>query len=235
MDEEIVIEQEFIEQVKAEMAKDPKLRPCMLCVHYDPEKKWCRHLRKKNMQYNYGSNCFLTNEQALRALLIQEKKRASERRAKLNAKLDVMSAMVNGADLVREDIVEMIEVDYKRIEIKGKGDDEAYRRSKRNLDRLQRCYAEMRIALQDFENAYRRYIGFWNATMFADEKGAWSPEYDKHICNAGFLTYCFFALNDSMYESDENVSAFIDFVNNLPKQKPSVLDQSDLKRYLIKI
>ena len=79
MDEEIIIEPEFIEAAKAELLKNPKLQPCQLCMHYDPEKHWCERFGQQKMPYNYGSNCFLTNEVALRALLLQERKRSSQR------------------------------------------------------------------------------------------------------------------------------------------------------------
>lgn len=39
MEEEIIIEREFIEEAKRRMAADPKLRPCALCFHFDSEKK----------------------------------------------------------------------------------------------------------------------------------------------------------------------------------------------------
>ena len=64
VDEEIIIEPEFIEAAKAEMLKNPKLQPCRLCMHYDPEKHWCVRFDQPKMPYNYGSNCFLTNEVA---------------------------------------------------------------------------------------------------------------------------------------------------------------------------
>ena len=38
MDEEIIIDQEYIEAAKAEMLKNPKLQPCQLCMHFDAEK-----------------------------------------------------------------------------------------------------------------------------------------------------------------------------------------------------
>ena len=40
MEEEIIIEQEFIEAAKAEMLNNPKLQPCQLCMHYDMENHW---------------------------------------------------------------------------------------------------------------------------------------------------------------------------------------------------
>lgn len=104
MDEEIIIEREFIEAAKAKMASDPKLRPCQLCFHFDTKKNWCRFTKKPRQTYNYGAACFLTNEQALEALLIQERKRSIQRKAILQRKMDIMEDLINGADLVRDDI-----------------------------------------------------------------------------------------------------------------------------------
>lgn len=65
MSEEIIeVEQEFIDLAKAEMEKDPSLRPCKMCFHFET----C-HTRKGVQQYNYGGNCFVTNKQMLRAML----------------------------------------------------------------------------------------------------------------------------------------------------------------------
>lgn len=234
-DEEIIIEQEYIDEAKAQMAKDPALRPCQMCFHYDPVKKWCRHMKKPKMHYKYGAACFLTSEQALRALLIQERRRAIQQRAKLHEKLDVMNIMVSGADLIREDILQMLEAEYDRLDIKAKSDEETYRKSKKNLDRLAKCYAQMKMWLQKFESEHRRYVEYWDAQVFADNAGIFNPEYDKHKHNIGFCTYQFFALYDTMFECEENVKAFIDFVNGLQRKRKSILDQNDLKRYLIKI
>jgi hypothetical protein len=95
MIEEISIEQEFIEAAKAEMLKNPKLQPCAMCMHFDPEKKWCHFYRQPKQTYNYGANCFVTNEIALKALLIQERKRSIERKAILRKKMASNIAMTS--------------------------------------------------------------------------------------------------------------------------------------------
>ena len=157
MEEEIIIEREFIEEAKRRMAADPKLRPCALCFHFDSEKKWCKFTKKPKQTYNYGAACFLTNEQALMALLIQERKRSIHRKAILQRKMDIMEALINGADLVRDDIQDMIKKDYERLDIKAKTDDETYKKSMKNLTRLQKAYAKMKKSLQDIESEYKNY------------------------------------------------------------------------------
>lgn len=235
MDEDIVIEREFIEEAKAKMAADPTLRPCNLCFHFDSEKKWCRLYQIPKQLYNYGANCFLTNEQALIALLLQEKKRSIQRKAILQRKMDIMEALINGADLVRDDIQEMIQKDYERLDIKAKNDDETYAKSMKNLARLQKAYAEMKKALHKVECEYKNYCEYWHQFMFADQFGCYDIEYDKYKQNAGFLTWCFFALDDAMFESEANATTFVDFLNGLPRKRKSPMEQTYLKRYLIKI
>lgn len=235
MVEEIIIEREFIEEAKRRMAEDPKLRPCQLCFHFDSEKKWCKFTKKPKQTYNYGAACFLTNEQALEALLIQEKKRSIQRKAILQRKMDVMEALINGADLVRDDIQDMIKEDYERLDIKAKTDDAVYERSMKNLERLRKAYAQMKVSLQNIESEYKNYCEYWHQYMFADEFGCYGKEYDKYKSNAGFLTYSFFVMDDAMYESEENVSTFINFLNGLPRKRESPMEEKYLKRYLIKI
>ena len=235
MEEEIIIEREYIEAAKAQMATDPKLRPCQLCFHFDSNKKWCRFYQQPKQTYNYGASCFLTNEQALLALLIQERKRSIQRKAILLRKMDVMEAMINGADLVRDDIQEMIKKDYERLDIKAKTDDETYKKSMKNLTRLQKAYAKMKKSLQDIESEYKNYCEYWHQYMFADEFGCYNQEYDKYKSNAGFLTYSFFVMDDAFFESDENVNTFVNFLNGLPRKRKSPMEQEYLKRYLIKI
>lgn len=235
MDEEIIIEQEFIDAVKAQMANDPKLRPCQLCFHFDPDKKWCKLYKKPKQLYNYGAQCFLTSDQAVMALLIQERKRSIQRKAILQRKMDIMEAMINGADLVREDIQAMIKMDYDRLDVKAPKDDDTYQKSMKNLTRLQKAYAKMKVSLQNIESEYKNYCEYWHQFMFADEFGCYDKEYDKYKCNAGFLTYCFFALDDALYESEENSTTFVNFLNGLPRKRKSPMEQEYLKRYLIKI
>lgn len=234
MIEEISIEQEFIEAAKAEMLKNPKLQPCAMCMHFDPEKKWCHFYRQPKQTYNYGGNCFVTNEIALRALLIQERKRSIERKAILKKKMDIMEALINGADLVRDDIQDMIKSDYERLDIKAQQDDETYRKSMKNLERLKKAYVAMKASCQDIESQYKNYCEYWHQYMFADEYGCYDVEYDKYKANAGFLTYCFFVLDDAMYESEENVETFVNILNGLPRKRKSPLEQEYLRRYLIK-
>ena len=235
MDEEIIIDREYIEAAKAEMMKKAELRPCTLCMHFDPEKKWCRHYQRPKQIYNYGADCFITNEIALRALLLQERKRSIQRKAILQRKLDIMEALINGADLVRDDIQDMIEKDYKRLDIKAPQDDQTYRRSMKNMDRLRKAYVAMKASCQDIESQYKKYCEYWHQFMFADEYGCYDKEYDKYKSNAGFLTYSFFLMDDAMYESEENVETFISFLNGLPRKRKSPMEQTYLKRYLIKV
>ena len=235
MEEEIVIEQEYIDAAKAEILKNPKLQPCPLCMHYDEEKKWCKYTKKARQSYHYGSACFITNEIKLKALLLQERKRSIQRKAVLQRKMDIMEALINAADLVRDDIQEMIETDYARLDIKAKTDDAVYQKSKKNMDRLQKAYSRMKVACQNIESEYRNYCEYWHQFMFADERGVFSREYDKYKSNAGFLAYSFFLMDDAMFESEANVSTFIDFLNGLPRKRKSPMEQADLKKYLIKV
>ena len=229
MSEEIIeVEQEFIDLAKAQMAKDPALRPCKMCFHFET----C-HTRKGVQQYNYGGNCFVTNEQMLRAMLLKEKKRALEQRKKFNGKLDVMNIMISGADMIRVDLMDTVEREYKRLEIKAKTDDATYQKSKRNLDRLAKCYASIKVSMQNFESDYRKFIEYWNAQNFADENGIYSPEYDNHTYNVGYCTYLFFCMFEKLYNSPENAKRLIDFMNSMKGE--DIYNESDLKRYLIKI
>ena len=234
MAEEIIeIEQEFIDLAKAEMAKDPALRPCRMCYHFDAEKNYCSHFKQPKMQYNYGAACFITNETALRAMLLQERTRSLRQRRKFNEKLDVMNIMIGGADMIREDVMDMVEKEYRRLVIKAKTDDGVYLKSKRNLQRLQKCYARMKKSMQDFESDYREFIGYWDAQMFADEKGIYNSEYDKQQHNIGYCTYLFFCMFEKLLMSPENAAKLIASMNDLPGQ--DIWDEGDLKRYLIKI
>lgn len=238
--EEIELEKEFIEQAKAELLANPRLQLCQLCLHFDPKdddskEGRCVLYNLEKKAYNYGAHCFLTNEIALRALLLQERKRGAERKAKLLRKMDIMEALINGADMVRDDIQEMLETDYRRLDIKAKNDDQIYQRSMKNLKRLEKAYAEMKASFHKIELAYRNYCEYWHQFMFADENGKFDIQYDKYKSNHGFLTYCTFILDDAMYESEENVEKFTTFLNNLPRKRESPLKQEDLKRYLIKV
>lgn len=232
--DEMQVEQEFIDMAKAEMESNPKLKPCAMCMHFDPDKNWCKSRKVSVMAYNYGGSCFLTNEVALRALILREKVRSYKRKAAIQEKLDVMQVMVDGADMIRDDIQEMLEADYKRLDIKAKGDDAAYLKSKKNLLRLDKCYKEMKVALQNFESAYRNYIGYWQSLMFADEKGVYSPEFDKAKYNAGYCTFTFFGIYNKTHMNHENSLKLAKFIDDMEGGR-DVLESADIKRYLIKI
>ena len=234
MAEEIIIEQEYIDAAKKQIEADPRLQPCPMCMHYDPEKNWCRFFQVKKMSYNYGLNCFLTNEIALKALLIKERKRANTVQAKINEKLDVMMCMINGANMILADIRDIYEDEYSRLDIKGKDDDKIYQKTTRNLDRLKKCYGNMKKSMQDIENDFNRYIEYYHMQVFGDAKGAYSPEYDKSQYNSGFCTYMFFGMHNKTFENRDNSLKLAKFVDELEGGR-NVLETEDLKRYLIKI
>lgn len=234
MAEEIIIEQEYIDEAKRQIEANPKLQPCPMCMHYDPEKSWCRFFQVKKMSYNYGSKCFVTNEIALKALLIKERKRANSVQAKLNEKMDVMICMINGANMILADIRDIYESEYDRLDIKGKDDDKIYQKSTRNLDRLQKCYGNMKKSMQDMESDFRKYIEYYHNQVFGDANGAYSPEYDKSQYNSGFCTYMFFGMHNKTFENRDNALKLAKFVDELEGGR-NVLDVEDLRRYLIKI
>ena len=235
MAEEIFdIEQEYIDAAKAQMGADPKLRPCPMCTNYDSENQWCRFFKVKKMKYNYGADCFVTNEVALRALLIKERKRANTMQAKLNEKIDVMICMINGANMILQDIRDIYESEYERLDIKGKDDDKIYQKSTRNLDRLNKCYGNMKKSMQDMEIDFRKYIEYYHNQVFGDADGCYNPEYDKSQWNSGFCTYMFFGMHNKTYENRENVLKLAQFVDNMEGGR-GVLEVEDLRRYLIKI
>lgn len=219
---------------KAQMAQDPKLRPCPMCIHFDTKNNWCRYYQSKKMKYNYGGDCFVTNEVALRALLIRERQRANKVQAKINAKMDVMICMINGANMILADIREMYEAEYERLDIKHKNDDKKYRKTCTNLDRLNKCYGNMKKSMQDMENDFRKYIEYYHTQVFGDANGAYSPEYDKAQWNSGFCTYMFFGMHAKTFENRENTLKLAKFVDDLEGGR-DVLENEDTKRYLIKI
>lgn len=233
MEKELQLEKEFIELAKAEMMKDPKLRPCRLCIHFDEEKGYCSHFKQPKMYYNYGASCFITSEVALRAHYLQERARTQKKQAKLLEKMDVMASLLNGASLIHEDITEMMEGEYSRLQIKAKEDDKTYQKNKKHLRRLQQGISRMKVALQDFDIAYRTYIGEWNDYMFKKEDGSYTEGFDRFIANAGFVATMYFAIHDKCLENGKNVEDIFKFLNGLEGR--DLLEPEDLKRYTIRV
>lgn len=92
----------------------------------------------------------------------------------------------------------------------------------------------MKVALQTFESAYRNYIGYWQTLMFADEKGIYSPEFDKAKYNAGYCTFTFFGIYNKTHMNHENSLKLAKFIDDMEGGR-DVLESADIKRYLIKI
>lgn len=226
-------EKEVLEATLKSMESNARLRPCRLCWHWGRDKEnFCSLYQCEKKEYNYGNGkCFLTHEEAVLQLIREEKERSQKRKSRLWWKMDMMENLVNGAALIREDIWQMIEEDFKRLEVKMPGDDETYAKSKRNMERLDKAYKQMKAYLHDFKNEFERYVEYWHKFMFTDEQGNWDvTELDKYWANGGLTVAYLVAMYDRTHLNPENARKIMEFIQSL--EGSDVLEESDLNRYI---
>lgn len=198
----------IVAKTKAEIDADNKLHKCSLCVWHD-------QCPKKNF---YAPHCkdYMTNEQALKVLAIEEQKKAKQELARLQMKMDVMSYLISGALMEMESIDEELEANYSRLKVKDAESEKKHNESKRNRKRLIDAYKRMKFSMKDIESNYHNYVEYYFSTIFGEDDGTYNiEEYDKNSVNSGVVRAFVNKFVDVSLENGENASAVFECMNNM--------------------
>jgi hypothetical protein len=201
--------EKIIAQTKAEIDADDKLQRCSFCVWHD-------ECTKKSY---YAPHCkeYLTNEQALRVLAIQEREKAQKELARIQLKMDIMSYLINGAMAEMEDIDAELEESYERLRNKDAECERNHAECKRNRKRLIDAYKRMKYSMKNIDLDYHNYVEHYFSTIFGEEDGTYNvQEYDKSSVNSGMVRAFVTRFIDISLENGENCQALFDFMNEKP-------------------
>lgn len=193
----------IVAKTKAEIDADNNLHKCSLCV-------WNEECKKMGKNYFYAPNCndYLTNEQALRKLAEEERKKAQQELSRLQFKMDVMAYLISGALMEMEDIDEELEKNYERLKVKDSESERKHNESKRNRKRLIDAYKRMKYYMKEIESDYHNYVEHYFSTIFGEDDGTYNvEEYDKNSVNAGVVRAFVKKFCDVSLENGENATA----------------------------
>ena len=219
---------------KAEIDADNKLHKCSLCVWFSEEDKYCRW-HKRTVHSIYAPHCkeYLTNEQALRVIAIEERKKAQQELQRLQLKMDVMSYLISGALMEMESIDEELEQSYSRLKVKDSESERKHNESKRNRKRLIDAYKRMKYNMKNIDSDFRNYVEHYFSTIFGEDDGSYNvEEYDKNSVNAGVVLAFVNKFVDVSLENGENANALFESMNNM--QGSGLLTERDFGKCFIR-
>lgn len=209
--------EKIVAQTKAEIDADNKLHKCSLCVWFNEEEKYCRW-QKKTVRSIYAPHCkdYMTNEQALKVLAIEEQEKARKELARLHLKMDVMSYMISGALMEMESIDEELEESYNRISKKDAECERNHAESKRNRKRLIDAYKRMKYNMKSIESDYQNYVEHYFSTVFGEKDGSYNiEEYDKNSVNSGVVRAFVNKFVDVSLDNGENATAVFESMDKM--------------------
>lgn len=226
--------EKIIQQAKTEIEADDRLHKCSLCVWCDEEKGYCN---RKNIKIHsiYAPLCkeYMTNEQALRVIAIQEQEKAKHELARLQLKMDIMAYLIHGAMSEMEDIDKELDESYSRIVKKDAEAERNHNESKRNRKRLVDAYKRMKYSMKNIDSDFRNYVEHYFSTIFGEEDGTFNvKEYDKNSVNAGIVRAFVSKFVDVSLENGDNATAI--FANMDTMQGSGLLKDRDFDKCLVR-
>ena len=207
--------EKIVAETKAEIDADNNLHKCSLCVWH--EDKFCRR-KKKPVLSIYAPHCqdYLTNEQALRLLAIEEQKKAKKELARMHLKMDVMSYLISGALMEMESIDKELEDSYNRLKKKDAECERNHIESKRKRKRLIDAYKKMKYYMKNIDSEYRNYVEHYFSTIFGEEDGSYNiEEYEKNSVNSGVVLAFVNKFVDVSLENGENASSVFECMDKM--------------------
>lgn len=217
--------EKIIAQTKAEIDADDRLQRCSFCV-------WYEQCTRKSY---YAPHCkdYLTSEQAIRVLAIQEQQKAKKELARLQLKMDIMAYLINGAMAEMEDIDRELEQSYERLKKKDAETEKNHAECRRNRKRLIDAYKRMKYSMKNIDLDYHNYVEHYFSTIFGEDDGSFNvQEYDKSSVNSGMVRAFVVKFIDISLENGDNCKAVFDFMDGLTGS--GLLTDRDFNNCLIK-
>ena len=237
MNEEI---RKIIEQVKNDSegkAKLDDLHLCQMCVWYKEEngKRLCQC---KNIVLNarYAPYCkwYLTNDQAIEVLALQEKKKDCDEVIRKHMLIDTVLYLITAASSLLVDIDAEMEKQYGELDEKTEKQIQKYKDGKKKRDRLLKSFKKMRISMSDIQSEYNNYVEHFIKMFYANEDDTFNvQEFDKHSKNAGLIRAYVTKLVDVTLDRKENLQAIFDYMNTF--EGTGYLKPRDFEKGLVRL
>lgn len=227
--------EEILADVRKELAMDPRLKSCKMCVWANEGCTHCRHLNIPITPITISQYCkfYMTNSEALQVLAEHGRQEQIQKYQRLFLLMDIMAYMANGADAVLEEVGNELDEDYKEARDKSPQAEKNHNESKRNREKLHKGYVKMREAMRDARNAFNDYVQHYFKTIFCDDDGKWNvPEFDKNSVNSGVITAFTKVLVDRTLDNGENAEKIMDFMLSLTGS--GILNERDFGKSMIK-
>lgn len=221
------------ETVKETLRVLEERKPCHACIHSNDSCTWCYENKIKIHPQQYGCRKHITDEQQVRRLAQMEYEKYRRELAKLTLDFDIMGYAINAASIILEKIDKDIERHNDSIKDKTDTNVRSRDESKRNRDRLQKAYKQMKFLATDMRNVYNRYVEYFFTYQFTDEQGRYNAaESDKNLVNSGIVAKFIKMLIDRCLDNGENSKLILDYMLSL--KGSGVYDDEDFDKVMIK-
>lgn len=210
-----------------------EMKPCHACIHSNETCTWCSENKIKIHPKQYGCRKHITNEQQVRRLAEIEYEKYKKELAKLTLDFDIMGYAITAASIILEKIDADIEKQYDSIKDKTDSNVKSHDESKRNRDRLQKAYKQMKFLATDMRNVFNRYVEYFFTYQFTDENGKYNPiESDKNLVNSGIVAKFIKMLIDRCLDNTDNGKLILDYILSL--KGSGVYEDKDFDKVMIK-
>lgn len=226
--------EKIIAQAKAEIEADDRLHKCSLCVWYDEEKKYCRR-REMAVHSVYAPMCreYMTSEQALRVVALQEREKAQRELNRLLLKMDIMAYLINAAMAEMESIDTELEQSHQRLAKKDDACEKNHADCKRNRKRMVDAFKRMKYYMKNIDSEYRNYIEHYFSAVFGEPDGSFNAvEYDKSSVNSGMVRAFAAKFVDVSLNNGENCKAVFECMDAMTGS--GLLNNKDFNNSLIR-
>jgi hypothetical protein len=147
--------------------------------------------------------------------------------------LDIMSYEIGAAQQTLEKLDAELCASYNAIKDKDKECIDNHNESKKNRDRLDKAFRQLKAHAQDMRNTYNRYVEYFFNTLFTEENGKYNwKESDKNLVNTGVINTFVRVLVDKTLENGENAEAIMNFMLSL--KGSGIYNDKQLGKFMIR-
>lgn len=208
-------------------------RLCRTCIFSNEDCSWCMENKIELHKAKYGCNKHMTRQDAIRKEAELQYETYNKDMQRLALDMDTMGYTINAASIMLEKLDKELEASFKSIKHPTAEEERNHKESKKNRDRLQKAYSEMKFHAMDMRNAFNRYVEHFFTYQFTDEKGKFNwVESDKNLMNSGIVGKFTKVLVDRCLDNKKNGELILDYMLSL--KGSGIYTERDFDKVMIK-
>lgn len=221
------------------LKKDPKLKCCANCIHYNRVTEHCEKIDKTFPRYMYGCKFYITAEE----MLIAKAREELLQQAKECDKIEFLLAMALTSAGMTSLFIEDFERRVKAVHNKEK-DRTAKGHLRKDLDladQVKKAFKTIYAHLEKIDQQYRFYIQTHLDKVFKKEGLPYNVEaYDQYLSDSGEFATFLLEMARVAHHNKSNMDKVYQFMHDLKndnitdKDRAFCLEDKDIAHYRLK-